>query len=169
MSTKLASQAAVESLNTEAALTILSIITWDGLPDLGHFVAGYVAACKATPAKYCCPIARFFARLPERCPARFNRPYGSRDLQDIRDLLNDNEDHEISPKNPYLIVALVSGSCGKSFSIYRWSAQSPFAVRELLAYRSAGYRRGPPSKNPERCPYCFSGIKMPSGDMAMLR
>ncbi|KAJ7599938.1 hypothetical protein C8J56DRAFT_909184 [Mycena floridula] len=127
MSTTIA--AAVQSLEFEAALTLLSASTFDST-HLDDLVEGYVAACKAAPARtsqYTSFILSLEAsgRLPTIAVSQPYAVTGPETIvqedfaflmrraifETIRDLLNDDQDHEISPENPYLIAALVSGSC----------------------------------------------------------
>ncbi|KAJ7584418.1 hypothetical protein C8J56DRAFT_951024 [Mycena floridula] len=128
MSTKLASS--VQSLDIETALSILSTTTSGNyIAHLEQLVQGYVASCKATPGRTS-EYTSFLLSIEssERLPTvPIPQPYAvtgpdtifqeklgsliAREIfETIRDLLNDDEDHEISPENPYLIAALVSGS-----------------------------------------------------------
>ncbi|KAJ7599895.1 hypothetical protein C8J56DRAFT_812808 [Mycena floridula] len=139
MSTTLAS--AVQSLDVEAALTILSTCTWDTLTDLDELVEAYVAACKDSPARtsdYTSFLValRSSGRLPTiavpppdgitgavATQRNFSSFMDREIFETLRKLLYDDEDLDISPVNPYLIAALVSGSC-RAVNLGTCSAQT---------------------------------------------
>ncbi|KAJ7592044.1 hypothetical protein C8J56DRAFT_1046427 [Mycena floridula] len=119
--------AAVRSLDYERALTILCASNSDNFDtNVDELAETYVAACKADPARTSeytsfvfslhssdhlptIGIHHPYANTIEQQPLDYLIRYSIFDT--IRDLLADDEDHEISPENPYLIAAIVSGSC----------------------------------------------------------